>query len=282
MSNASASRTARPHWSGVRPGAPVHWAGRAVLAFVRDVHGLLAFAFISLGVLVRKVRVAPAVLWPLVLTQLHRSGLRLLPMVGFLAVVLGLLVIGQTVALMTRVGANAYLGIVMVTVVVRELGPLLVALLVLSRTGMTTVIELATARALGEVEALEVLGIDPIHYLVVPRLIGLALGTFALAVYFILIALGSGYLWAFVQEVPLVPGDYVRQLAAALDGLDFVLLAVKTAAFGTLIATVSCYHGLARPLRLADVPRVATQATGQCVVGCLLLDALLILGYLVR
>jgi phospholipid/cholesterol/gamma-HCH transport system permease protein len=102
----------------------------------------------------------------------------------------------------------------------------------------------------------------------------------ALSVYFILVALGSGYLWAFIQDVPLTPGDYLRQLVQALNALDFVLLGVKTTAFGFIIAIVSCYHGLARALRLEEVPRAAIQAMAQSVVGCVLLDALLIVLYL--
>src|SRR5207244_10172738 len=101
----------------------------------------------------------------------------------------------------------------------RELGSLLTALLVLARIGTANVIELGTARALGEVEALEALGVDPVHYLVVPRVIGMAVGTFSLTVYLILGALLSGYLWAFVQDVPLRPGDYFRKLTGSLSGL---------------------------------------------------------------
>src|SRR5207249_9259941 len=97
-----------------------------------------------------------------------------------------------------------YLGTIMVIVVVRELGPLLTALLVLARVGTANVVELGTARATGEVEALEALGIDPVHYLVVPRVVGMAVGLFALTVYLILGALVSGYLWAFIQDVPLL------------------------------------------------------------------------------
>jgi len=200
--------------------------------------------------------------------------------VMFLSAILGLVVIGQTVSLLTSVGANRFLGTVMVTVVVRELGPLLAALLVLTRTGAANVIELGTARALGEVEALEVLGIDPVHYLVVPRVIGMALGIFALTVYLILGALISGYLWAFLQDVPLLPGDYFRQLAEALRGLDFVLLVLKSGVFGVIIAVVSCFHGLAQPLRLEELPRVAIRAVAQSVIICMVLDALFLLVYL--
>jgi len=235
---------------------------------------------ITLGIMVTKFRLAREVIHPLVLAQIARSGLRLLPMILFLALALGLVIIGQTVSLMSRVGANAYLGTVMVTVVVRELGPLLTALIVLSRVGAANVVELGTARALGEVEALEVLGIDPIHYLVVPRVIGMALGIFSLTVYLILVALVSGYLWAFLQDVPLTPGDYFRQLAGALRGQDFVLLALKTLCFGVVIATVTCYYGLAQPLRLEEVSRATVHAVAQSVVICVLVDALFIVLYL--
>lgn len=213
--------------------------------------------------------------------EIQRAGVRLLPMVSVLAMALGLVVIGQTVALLSRVGATNFAGLVMVTVIVRELGPLVTALLVLTRVGTAIVIELGTMRAMGEVEALEALGIDPVHYLVVPRVIGLALSIFSLTVYLILMALGSGYLFAFLQDVPLTPGEYFNQLAVALRWQDFLLLALKSCSFGAVIAVVCCYHGLARPLRLEEVSRVTTDAVVQAILFCTLLDALFIVVYLI-
>lgn len=245
-----------------------------------DVGGMGAFLIITLSVALAKINTAKTVVRPLIRTQIQRAGIDLLPMVAFLAFALGSVVIGQTVFLLHRYGAENYAGTVMVTVVVRELGPILAALLVLARVGTANVVELGTARALGEVEALEALGIDPIHYLVVPRVIGLALSIFSLTVYLIMIALLSGYLFAFIEEVPLLPGDYFRQLAGALLWQDFALLALKTFCFGTLIAIVTCYEGLAAPLRLEDVSRATTSAVGKCVVGVVLLDALFIVVYL--
>ena len=235
---------------------------------------------ITLGVMVSKFTHARSVMRPLVISHLARAGLRLLPMVVFLSVALGLVIIGQTVSLLTRVGAHDLLGTVMVTVVVRELGPLLTALVVLARSGTANVVELGTARAMGEVEALEVMGIDPIHYLVVPRVIGMAAGLFALTLYLILGALLSGYLWAFLQDVPLMPADYFQQLAGSLRWLDFALLGLKTTFFGAVIAMVTCYHGLAQPLRLEEVPQATVRAVAQSVIACVLIDALFILLYL--
>jgi phospholipid/cholesterol/gamma-HCH transport system permease protein len=218
---------------------------------------------------------------PLVAREIQRAGIKMLPMFLFAAVTLGFLVIGQTVSVLTRVGAAGnLLGSIMVIVVVRELGPLLTAFLVLARVGTANVVELGTARATGEVESLESLGIDPVHYFVVPRVIGLAVGVFGLTVYLIIGALGSGYLWAFVQDVPLTPADYVNQIAGALTYLDFVLLGLKTIAFGFIIAIVTCYHGLAQPLQLDQISRATVRAVAQGVIACVLLDALFIIAYL--
>ena len=256
------------------------YLGHGLFRFLLTLQGLGAFTLITLGVMITRFGAARQVIRPRVFQEVSRAGLRLLPMFLFMSAALGLVVIGQTVSWLTRVGAINYLGTIMVVVVVRELGPLVAALLVLARVGTANVIELGTARAMGEVEALEALGIDPVHYLVVPRVMGMALGIFALTVYLILGALLSGYLWAFIQEVPLRPGDYFRQLASALSGLDFALLAVKTLAFGVIIALVTCYHGLAQPLRLEEVSGATVAAVAQSIIACVLIDALFIIIYL--
>jgi len=260
--------------------AYVSFFGRKLIRFLQTLYGLGAFGLITFGVIFTKLTLAHRVIRPLVFRELFRAGLGVLPMILFLALALGLIIIGQTVSLLSRVGATQYLGTVMVTVVVRELGPMLTALIVLLRTGTATVVELGTARALGEVEALEALGIDPVHYFVVPRVIGMAIGLLALTIYMILGALVSGYLWAFLQDVPLTPADYFRQLANSLRWIDFAVLAVKALVFGAAIAVVTCYHGLAQPLRLEEVPRATVRAVAQAVIAIALTDALFIILYL--
>jgi phospholipid/cholesterol/gamma-HCH transport system permease protein len=265
---------------GPLPKSYTDFLGRKLFLFLLTLQGLAAFALITLSVILRKSRTARNVIGPRIRHEIVRAGVALLPMFLFVALALGFLVVGQTVSALAQVGATEYLGSTMVIVVVRELGPLLTAVLVLARVGAAHVIELGTARALGEVEALEVLGIDPVHYLIVPRVIGMAVGVFALTVYLIIGALVSGYLFTFLQNVPMTPGEYVRQIAEALGWLDFVLLALKTIAFGFFIAIVTCYHGLAQPLRLEDVSRVAVRAVSQGVIVCVLIDASFILLYL--
>ena len=256
--------------------------GRKLFRFLLTMQGLGAFALITLGVILSKFNVAKNVIHPRVRQEIFRAGVALVPMFFFVALALGFLVVGQTVAALAKVGAISYLGSTMVIVVVRELGPLLAAFLVLARVGTAHVIELDGARCWAKSEgAGRRLGIDPVHYLIVPRVIGMALGIFSLTVYLIIGALASGYLFAFLQDVPLTPGDYFKQIVESLGWLDFALLALKTIAFGFFIAIVTCYHGLAQPLRLEDVSRVAVRAVTQGVMLCVLIDALFIVLYLV-
>jgi phospholipid/cholesterol/gamma-HCH transport system permease protein len=264
------------------PQSYTDYLGRRLFRLIMTVQGLVAFALITLVVIVTKLRTAQSVTFPLIFKEIRRSGLSLMPMFLFISITVGLVVIGQSVSQLSRVGATSLpiLGTIMVSVVVREVGPLLTAMLVLSRSGTANVIELGTARALGEVEALEALGVDPIHYFVMPRIIGMAVGTFALTIYFIMGILVSGYVWAFLQNIPLTPGDYFLQLAQSLRGLDFIILALKSFLFGMAIAVITCYHGLAQPLRLEDVSRATVGALAQSIIACVLLDGLFVIVYL--
>jgi phospholipid/cholesterol/gamma-HCH transport system permease protein len=256
-----------------------NYLGRQILLFLLTLRGVAAFGLITVGVIWNKSGAAYELMQPRIRQEINRAGVALLPMFVFVALALGFLVVGETVTALAKVGATGYLGSTMVIVVVRELGPLLTAMLVLARVGTANVIELGTARALGEVEALEALGIDPVHYLIMPRVIGMALGVFALTIYLILGTLASGCLFTFLSGASLTPGDYFRQIAEALTWMDFVLLALKTVLFGFFIAIVTCYHGLAEPLRLKDISRVAVRAVTQGIVVCVLIDAVFIVVY---
>jgi phospholipid/cholesterol/gamma-HCH transport system permease protein len=266
-------------YSDQAPLSSLDRAGRSVVRLAALSREIAAFGLISLSVMVFKRDAPQRVIRPEIREQIYRAGVRQLPIVTFLATALGLLVVAQTTALLTQIGAQAYVGTIMVTVVVRELGPLLTAILVLARAGTANVVELGTLRALGEVRALESLGIDPIHYLVMPRMLGLAVAVFCLTVYLILTSLLSGYLFVFLQGVALKPGAYLDQLGDALLWQDFALLAFKTLAFGAAIAVVNCYHGLARALDIDDVAEVTARAVVQSITACVFLDALFLVGY---
>ena len=255
-------------------------AGGWLLAAWDQARRLTAFSLITLAALVRRYPGTSAVMRPLICHHIAVAGIRLLPITSVIALAMGWAIIGQTVALLTRVGVQHLVGTAMVMGVIRELGPLATALLVLMRVGVPTVVELGTARATGEVEAIEALGMDPVLLLVVPRVLGMMVAVFALTAYLIVGALCAGYVFAFLQDVPLQPGEYFRQVALALTWQDFLLLGLKSASFGVVIALASCFQGLSRPLELRDVAGVTGTAVAASVLACVALDALFILFYL--
>ena len=65
-----------------------------------------------------------------------------------------------------------------------------------------------------------------------------------------------------------------------MSGLDFVILVLKSGLFGVVIAVITCYHGLARPLRLEEIPQATIRAVAQSVVACVLLDAVFTVIYI--
>jgi phospholipid/cholesterol/gamma-HCH transport system permease protein len=103
---------------------------------------------------------------------------------------------------------------------------------------------------------------------------------FCLTTYLVLIAIAGGYLFAFLEDVPLTLTDYLAQLNNALRWEDFALFALKSILFGAVIAVVNCYHGLARPLNVEEVSQVTARAVVESVTACVLLDAFFLLGYL--
>lgn len=253
---------------------------RGISGALGSVRRALAFGLITVGAMASQRRRARAVIGPLVLQEICRAGARLAPIIGFLGAALGVLFVGQTAALLDSVGAGSLTGSLLVTVVVRELGPLVAGLVVLARVGAAAVIELGTARAMGEVEALEALGIDPLHYLVTPRVIGFTVAVMTLSAYFVVIALLSGYAFAFTRGLPMTLGGFFGQVAQSLEWIDFPLLALKTGIFGAFTGMVVCYQGIARPLRLENIGAAASRTVATCVVGCLLIDGLFIPLYL--
>lgn len=253
------------------------WWVRPVAEVMRVVRRLSAFALIVLATTLTRFGVARSVVHPLIWDQIRRAGLGLLPFVLVVSGVSGLVLIGQAVTLLRQVGAQDLLGTVLVVGLFRELAPLGTALVVLLRVGTGTVVELATIRATGEVEALEALSIDPVHFLVVPRVVGMAVSVFCLTVYFLIGAILSGYAYCFLMGLPLSLGDYLNGMATQLAWHDFLLLILKTGAFGAGMAVITCYQGLARPMGLEQLPEATTRAVTHSLVYCIVID-LIFLG----
>src|SRR5688572_26772622 len=206
-------------------------------------------------------------------TQVRFTAVDAMPLIAGLALLIGALVIAQAHAQAVRFGVSEALGQLLATIIVRELGPLFAAIIVVARSGTAIASELATSRVMGEVTALEALGVDPIQYMVLPRLVGSAISVALLAVYFDATAIFGGLL-ATSYLARLSPGDYLESLRLGMSVWDVALVLVKGACFGLGTAGICCWAGLRAARTPAAIPQSVTRGVVVAMVYVFTVSAL--------
>jgi phospholipid/cholesterol/gamma-HCH transport system permease protein len=210
-------------------------------------------------------RAGRRVVWRVLLNQVWFTALQAIPLVIILSSILSYLVISQAARELGRLNATELLGMLMVVAIVRELGPLLTALVVTGRSGTAIAAELATNKVMGEVHALEGMGIDPIHYLVLPRFLAAIVSVFGMIILFDLVAIFSGLVAATANGMSST--RYFDIVLQSLALRDVWLTTAKGLVFGSIIGIVPSFHGLRVGRGSTGVPIASSQA----VVGSIVL-----------
>ncbi len=197
--------------------------------------------------------------------QIYFTGFQALPLISVLALASGSVVILQSSTNLSVLGGGAMLGNLMVAIIVRELAPLLTALIVIARSGTAVASEIGNMRVNREVEALESMGIHPLSYIVFPRLVGGVVSVICLAVYFVLIAcLGGFFVSSLLQQISF--SYFIDSLAQAFTSVDAGLFFLKNAFSGVIIFMICCYQGLLVKQSPHEVPQVTTRAVVNSVI----------------
>ena len=144
---------------------------------------------------------------------------------------------------------------VVLRLLVLEILPLITALFIALRTGAAMNTEVALMQIHNEIEAFELIGVDPVRYELVPRVIGGTVAVLALTAVSIVVALGLAHL-LIVDLSPwsLPPGDFTRVVGKVFEPFALLVLWLKTLAFGFAVTIIPISHGLAAPKRLAHAP----------------------------
>ena len=204
--------------------------------------------------------------------QIYFTGIEALGAIGFIAALSGIVVVTQVVSL---IGADPTL-IAKITLwtIVRELGPLLSAIVIIARSSSAVAAELATMKIRGELGHLKVMGIDPLDYLVIPRILGIAVSAVTVTAYFQFIAIVAGFAFvAVVYGVSFIKN--IGGIALILNLTEVGASLAKAALFGLMIAATSCYYGLRARPTITAVPRAATHAVMSNLLTVFLLDGIL-------
>lgn len=251
------------------PPNAVAGAGRYLLSLMRNTGRALA-------IFGEAVRWLPAC-WQRrkeVIRQLYICGIKSFPVTSTVALFTGMILGLQTGLVLRDYGQQAQVGLLVAQTMCREMGPFMTALILAASVGSAIAAELGTMAVSEEIDALHVMSINPVRFLVMPRLLALLVMCPVLTVFTNVVGVLGGMLVAYTQ-LGVSPVAYYDSAINHLHNKELYVGLLKALVFGCLIATVSCYQGLATRNGAVGVGR----ATRRSVVHSFLL--ILICGYFI-
>ncbi len=239
------------------------------LSAIGDVFLTIISAFANL---VPSVRQGGAAIRPVLFKQVYFTGLEASGIIVTIAAIIGTVIIAQTISL---VGDNGTLtGKILVWVVLRELAPLLTAVIIVARSGTAIAAELGSMKINGEIETIEMLGIPTDRYLILPRIMGVTTSVVILTFYFVMAAFAVSFFVASIGwHIPYE--QFVQGIMTALGVSEVIMMCSKSVLFGLTISSICCCYGLAVGTSLTEIPQAATRAVMNSLFAVFLLDGLI-------
>ncbi len=215
------------------------------------------------------------------LRQIYFTGVEALKVVILISLALGTVIIVQAgTQLAFLAGGIDFIVPILVLVMFREVGPLLTAIIVLGRSGTAIATELGNMVIAQEIDAIQAMGINPVYFIVTPRIIGVTIAVFCLTTVFIVVGLLGGF-WVSKLILPITFSAFLQALQNSLKANDLLLGFLKSLIFGLLIALTCTYHGLTVRFSSIEVPQAATRGVVSAMLFCFATNALLtVLFYL--
>lgn len=206
--------------------------------------------------------------------QTVRIGVQAVPMVVLTAFSIGLTLAMQAAAEMQRLGADAYVPDLVFVSLLRELGPLLTAVIVVGRSGSAVTAELGTMVVAEEIEALEAMAINPVRFLIVPRFVAMMLMLPVLTVFGNAIGMFGG--WTICHfSLQMDTAVYITRGLERTMAVDITAGILKSIAFAWLVITIACHQGLSVRGGAAGVGRHTTYSVVYSLLAVLIANAII-------
>ncbi|MEW6042260.1 MAG: ABC transporter permease [Elusimicrobiota bacterium] len=202
----------------------------------------------------------------IIVNQTYFTGVQAMSLVSIMALMIGVIVTIQSFTLLASVGFENLFGDIMVLGVIRELGPLITTFIVICRTGSGLATYIGNMKVDEEIDALEVMGVNPVRYLIMPAFLGCMISIFCLTLIFDGIAVLGGFVVSQIFGVDISIGTFMEQIYNALSPIDFIVIIFKCMIFGSIIAIVSCYHALKVGISVTEVPQKTINAIVHSIV----------------
>ncbi len=255
------------------------WPGRRLIQSILYVIDLMTFSSLALREWFSESRLFDSRSYRTVVQQIIFTGIDALPTITVLGVAAGLLFTYRLIEIVSTLGAADDIVNLLVNIICLGVGPFIAAIILISRTGSAIVVDIGNMKLHGEIEALEMLGININKLLVAPRLIGCAISQMAITVYFTFIALVTG----IVLSGLLLSNSYFELLismSSAFTPFLVMVFVAKNLTFGFIIATTACYNGLWVNRSATEIPQQTTRAIVDCLIFIFIIEGMLALALL--
>ena len=252
------------------PLSVVEQVGHAALGVWQDVQTLLTFVGELTVTLLRAVRHPRLVRWSDAWLTAERAGVDALPIIALIGFLLGLILAFQSAIPMRRFGAEIFVANLIGVSMLREMGPLITAIILAGRSGSAFAAELGTMKVREEIDALTTMGLEPVRFLVVPRVLAAVTMTPFLAVFANLFGLIGGAVVMRSLGFPLV--SYVNQIVSAVTVGDLFGGLFKSLIYGIVVAGIGCLRGLQTTTGASAVGQSTTSAVVSGIVLIAIVD----------
>jgi phospholipid/cholesterol/gamma-HCH transport system permease protein len=203
--------------------------------------------------------------------QMMDIGIRSIPITQLVALFVGMILAMQTAYQLKQLGALMYVGSLVGVAMTRELAPLLTALMVAGRVGASITAELGTMKVSEEIDALDTMGLDPVKFLVVPRLLAILIMLPCLTIMADIIGMFGGFVMG-VFTMNIDPMLYIDKTIDALVAKDIITGLIKSFFFAAIIGMVSCYQGIEVKGGAEGVGRATTKSVVVSMIAIIVAD----------
>jgi phospholipid/cholesterol/gamma-HCH transport system permease protein len=207
----------------------------------------------------------------LILQQLKQIGVDSTLVISLIGLFTGAVLAVQGEYTLSKFGATAFTGSAVALSLIRELGPVLTALMVIGRAGSAITAEVGIMRITEQIDALRSMAVDPHKYLMAPRILAGVIVMPLLTAIFITVGIGGGFLVA-TKLLGLSSGTFVSEMVSSVGILDVYSGLIKATVFGFIFGWVACYKGYTCGFGAVGVNRATTQSVVTASVAVLVVD----------
>lgn len=245
----------------------IGYTGRRTSKTLDDAFNWFAFTLHIFRATLRRYQTGKALVRKFTLEQIYYTGCQALGVIIPVALIIG----SANIIIFSEVSNQYDLGKTLVMLLVREIGPMVTALVVILRTATAVTIEIGYMKVLHEIDAIEMAGLDPIRVICIPRMIGITLAIGCLFIIFDLVAVFGGY--AIVWTLTHIPvGSLLLQIGRAITFSDILVGLIKAVSFGMATTTICLYHGFETKRGITEIPVRTSKVAIECFFSCLVID----------